>query len=149
MQIDTEVARVVFNRLGRTVVANSYCEAGETIAEIRGTIVQDPDYSSEYCFETNDGRSLEPSSPFRFLNHSCEPNCEIFTWEQELDQPDVRLFIGARQSIEPGQELTIDYGWPATAAIPCLCNVGSCRGWIVAKEELEDLRLQLASQGSP
>ncbi len=149
MQNDTEVVRVVFNHLGRAVVANRYFEAGETIAKIRGTIVQDPDYSSDYCFELNDGRSLEPSSPFRFLNHSCEPNCEIFIWEQELDQQDARLSIGARQAIEPSHELTIDYGWPATSAIPCLCNVESCRGWIVATEELGDLRQRLANQGCP
>jgi hypothetical protein len=140
LQIDTEVVRVVFNHLGRAVLGNCYFEAGETIAEIRGTIVEDPDYSSDYCFDLDKGRSLEPSSPFRFLNHSCEPNCEIFMWEHELDQQDALLLIGARQAIEPGHELTIDYAWPATSAIPCLCNVESCRGWIVAKEELGDLR---------
>ncbi len=149
MQIDTEVVRVAFNHLGRAVIANRFFEAGEAIAEIRGTIVQDPDYSSDYCFELNDGRSLEPSSPFRFLNHSCEPNGEIFMWEDELDQHDAGLSIGARQAIEPGHELTIDYGWPATSAIPCHCNVESCRGWIVAQEELGGLRQRLANRVAP
>ena len=139
---------MVFNHLGRAVLGNCYFEAGETIAETRGTIVEDPDYSSDYCFDLDKGRSLEPSSPFRFLNHSCEPNCEIFMWD-ELDQKDARLLIGARHAIGPGRELTIDYAWPATSAIPCLCNVENCRGWIVAEEELGDLRRRLANQDCP
>ena len=149
MQIDTEVVRVVFNHLGRAVIANRYFESGETVAEIQGAIVEDPDYSSDYCFELNEGSSLVPSSPFCFLNHSCEPNCEIFMWAHELDQKDARLLIEARQAIGPGRELTIDYAWPATSAIPCRCNVENCRGWIVAEEELVELRQRLANQDCP
>jgi hypothetical protein len=54
------------------------------------------------------------------------------------------VLIGARQAIQPGQELTIDYAWPANAAIPCLCQSKSCRGWIVAAKELRKLRRRVA-----
>jgi hypothetical protein len=40
------------------------------------------------------------------------------------------------RTIEPGEELTIDYAWPAEAAIPCACGAAGCRCWIVAAEEL-------------
>ena len=38
-----------------------------------------------------------------------------------------------------GEELTIDYAWPANAAIVCRCGAGTCRGWIVSPEELSDV----------
>jgi len=32
-----------------------------------------------YCMDIGNGRVLEPHAPFRYVNHSCEPNCE-FDW---------------------------------------------------------------------
>ena len=43
------------------------------------------------------------------------------------------------RTIYPGEEITIDYGWPAVSAIPCLCGSERCRGWIVNMEELPEL----------
>jgi SET domain-containing protein len=42
------------------------------------------------------------------------------------------------QTIRPinaGEELLIDYCWPADAAIPCRCGALGCRGWIVDPAE--------------
>ncbi len=46
---------------------------------------------------------------------------------------------GCRQCclVHAGEELTIDYGWPAEVAIPCLCGSRHCRGWIVDPDEVE------------
>lgn len=112
--------------------------ANEVVGEIRGQIVELVGYGSEYCIDLGDGRVLEPDSPFRFVNHSCEPNCEYFYYEGE--DPD-RLFLHALVTIERGAELTIDYGWPADVAIRCLCGKATCRGWIVHPDELARLPL--------
>jgi SET domain-containing protein len=86
--------------------------------------------------DLGEGRSLEPVAPFRFLNHSCQPNCEIFSWETDEPRRHARLWLQALTAIEPGNELTIDYAWPADAAIPCVCGAAGCRGWIVCPEQL-------------
>jgi hypothetical protein len=106
---------------------------------VEGTLVFDPGYESDYCMDLGDEVALEPQAPFRFLNHSCQPNCALVRQEygeaEESGEPD-ELWVECVADVEPGQELTIDYGWPADAAIPCGCDSPSCRGWVVAQEEL-------------
>jgi SET domain-containing protein len=68
----------------------------------------------------------------RYINHSCEPNCEAV-----LD--DGHIFIEALRSIRPGTELTYDYNlerggdfskaWEAR--YPCHCGASSCRGTLL------------------
>lgn len=48
-----------------------------------------------------DGSSRENIA--RYMNHSCKPNCEA-----EIDGR--RVFLYALRDIEPGEELTYDYG---------------------------------------
>jgi hypothetical protein len=81
--------------------------------------------------------TLEPRAPFRYLNHSCSPNCELFMYDDaEYPQLAQRMFLQAIAHIEPGDELTIDYAWPADTAIPCDCGSPNCRGWIVDPVEM-------------
>jgi SET domain-containing protein len=73
------------------------------------------------------------------LNHSCQPNCALVTYEEEDEDGTSRglsVWLEILQEIAPRQQMTIDYAWPATAAIPCQCGSASCRGWIVAEEDL-------------
>ena len=109
------------------------------IGEIDGVIVDDPDHGSDYAFDIGDDLSLEPDPPFRFINHSCEPNCE-YVWADEEGEVDIRqarrLYVVALRNITQGEQLTIDYCWEADAAIPCLCGSPKCRGWIVCEEEV-------------
>ena len=65
----------------------------------------------------------------RFVNHSCEPNCESVIENQ-------RVYIDAIRTIEPGEELTYDYQIKREADDPpdidaifaCRCGVEGCRG---------------------
>ena len=132
--------RIGRTQLGRGVFARRRFHAEQVIGVIRGQVIDDPGYTSNYCMELGDGRSLEPIAPFRYLNHSCDPNCELFSWESDDLAPLGRLWLQALKPIEPGEELTIDYAWPADAAIPCGCGAAGCRGWIVALEELSALQ---------
>ena len=139
--------RVGRTPLGRGVFARRRFRPQHVIGVVRGQVIDDPDYSSDYCIELNEGRGLEPAAPFRFLNHSCEPNCELFSWETDEAAPPDRLWLQALRSIEPGEELTIDYAWPAGAAIPCGCGAVACRGWIVSADQ-QDL-LDCAKSAEP
>lgn len=107
------------------------------VGQVDGMVIEDAGYCSEYCMEMDHLRSIEPLAPFRYLNHSCEPNCQITgdepAWRDTPIQP---LFIQAIREIRIGEELTIDYAWPADMAMQCLCNSSGCRGWIVDLAEI-------------
>ena len=45
----------------------------------------------------------------RFVNHSCEPNCEMIKWTVG-GEPRMALFAGSR-GIMTGEELTYDYNF--------------------------------------
>jgi hypothetical protein len=126
-------------KLGRAVFAQRYFAPYEIIGEVTGEVIDDLNYYSRYCMDLGDSRCLEPSAPFRYMNHSCQPNCS-FRWydirDDNAETPDRRMFVLANERLWPGDELTIDYRWPAHMAIPCRCGSIDCRGWIVASEDL-------------
>ncbi|KAF1952636.1 hypothetical protein CC80DRAFT_452008 [Byssothecium circinans] len=65
----------------------------------------------------------------RFVNHSCEPNCEMIKWTVR-GEPRMALFAGNR-GIMSGEELTYDYNFDpfSTKNIQeCHCGTESCRG---------------------
>jgi hypothetical protein len=109
----------------------------EKIGRLHGDVIHDPAYGSRYAVDLGQDRRLEPAEPFRFLNHSCQPNCELL----DLTRPDAgrnehALYVKALRPIAAGEELTIDYAWSAEAAIVCGCRAAQCRGWIVAADQL-------------
>lgn len=112
----------------------------DVIQRVRGRITDDDSTDPRYIMEMDNDLFLLPHAPFRFLNHSCEPNCQIFMYEEDEVDPRTNsrpLYLGAVRPIRRGEELTIDYKWPAFFAIPCQCGTPSCRGWIVDREELD------------
>lgn len=114
----------------------------QLIGRIDGEVHVDPNYESEYCMEFGKHLALEPAPPFRYLNHSCHPNCalvEVQAGKPRLTLGDTELWLEALTEIEPGEQMTIDYGWPASGAIPCDCGAADCRGWIVAAEERDQV----------
>ncbi len=52
------------------------------------------------------------------------------------DDEDAEIWVEAIRDILPGEELTIDYSWPADRAMRCLCGSPNCRGWVVDPAEL-------------
>lgn len=124
-------------KYGKGLFATKAFKAESEIGEIIGERFHDPDYSSEYCIDLGDDMALEPGKPFRYLNHSCEPNCKLFVVFDEDSTPieERRVVVEAQVDIAKGAELTIDYEWPAASAIPCGCGAAKCRGWIVAPDE--------------
>jgi uncharacterized protein len=72
----------------------------------------------------------------RFINHSCEPNCEAII-------EDARVFIYALKNIQPGVELTYDYAYERhedhdesdELFYACRCGAPTCRGTILAPKK--------------
>jgi hypothetical protein len=114
--------------------------ACDLIGPIAGTVIDDPAYESDYCMELGPHSALEPAPPFRFVNHCCQPNCGLLEFETDSDGPlpgAGQLWLEALCDIPAGAQLTIDYAWPAWAAIPCGCGCPECRNWIVAAEQVD------------
>ena len=114
----------------------------EVLGPIAGRVFQDDLYESDYCMELGEAGCIEPAPPFRFLNHSCQPNCRLLEIEvaRRDGPPRAELWLSVEIALAPGEQMTIDYGWPAEHAVPCHCGSPSCRRWIVAAEELDEVR---------
>jgi uncharacterized protein len=140
-QSQSSAVRVKKSAIGRGAFAARDFKRRETIGEVTGAYIQGDDYDPEYCIDMGEAGSLDPASPFRYLNHSCEPNCQLIEFE-ERNHPDgtPRLWVWALRSIRAGEELTIDYAWPAEDPIRCHCGSSKCRGWVVDKGELKFLK---------
>lgn len=137
----SRLVRVGQTHVGRGVFARRRIDRDTVIGEILGDHLDDHPEDSSYVMELPSFKLLEPAPPLRFMNHSCDPNCEIFYWEAESGEvQEDRLWLQTIRSIEPGEELLIDYAWPADAAIPCQCGATNCRGWICDPAELHQVQ---------
>lgn len=70
-------------------------------AQITGESLSDPGELGHFCFEDEDDCWFLPDEPWRRLNHSLNPNCMV--WDD--------MVIETVRTIEPDEELTIDYGY--------------------------------------
>ena len=131
--------RIARTSVGLGVFARRRYDCEEIVGEVTGKVIDDAEYSSDYCMDLGDTRCIEPEAPFRYMNHSCDPNCR-FHWydvrEDGIPDQSRRVFVFAERDIEVGEELTIDYAWPAAMAIACQCKSPECRGWVVAESEV-------------
>ena len=72
----------------------------------------------------------------RFINHSCDPNCETQKWHV-LGEICVGIFT--LRDVDEGEELTFNYGFDIlkTTFQKCLCKSKNCKGYLgVAQNEV-------------
>ncbi len=96
--------------------------------------------NNQYIFSLDDESDIDGDvawNPARFINHSCDPNCEALN-EEGL------IWIVSKRSIQPGEELTFNYGFDLEnyKEYPCACGAANCVGFIIAEEFHETLREQ-------
>lgn len=89
-------------------------------------------------FSLNDEQDLDGNvewNPARFINHSCDPNCdaELAGW---------RIWITARRDIPAREEITFNYGYDLEDYKDYVCNCGApnCVGYIVAEVFFDRVR---------
>ncbi len=77
-----------------------------------------------YVIDANHG-----GNDARWINHSCDPNCEALIQETEGDDPAAdKVVIEAIRNIKPGEELTYNYGITLSERhTPRLKKIWECR----------------------
>jgi uncharacterized protein len=101
---------------------------GELIDYAEAVRRNDKTYSahSDYVLQVDDNvfiDAVHSSNASRYFNHSCEPNCILWT-------RGTRAFIVALRQIPAGQELTYDYEFDPEYREPCYCGAPTCRGYM-------------------
>ena len=134
---------------GKGVFALRDLAAGETVIEYVGEIItwdealrrhpRDPsDPNHTFYFHLDDGHVIDggvSGNSARWINHSCEPNCEA-------EDRDGRIFIVALRDIAVGEELFFDYRLiiderytpKLKKQYACWCGKPPCRGTMLARK---------------
>jgi SET domain-containing protein len=94
--------------------------------------------NNEYIFTLDEQHDVDGSvewNPARFLNHSCEPNCQA-------EAADGRVWIESIREIPAGEEITFNYGFDLVdyRQYPCHCGTPACVRYIVAEEFFDHVR---------
>jgi len=85
-----------------------------------------------YVFELNKRYDIDGDvrhNHARFINHSCDPNCEV----QNINN---RLWIWSKKKINKGEELAYNYGYEYDSDYKdhkCNCGSLNCLGYILKK----------------
>jgi SET domain-containing protein len=132
---------------GKGVFALVDIAEGETIIEYVGEVISWPeaqrrhphnpeDPNHTFYFHIDEDHVIDAlfgGNSSRWINHSCDANCEA-------DEQEGRIFIKARRNITAGEELNYDYGLiiderytpKLKAEYPCWCGTKKCRGTLLA-----------------
>ncbi|KAK3006144.1 hypothetical protein RJ639_016222 [Escallonia herrerae] len=70
----------------------------------------------------------------RFLNHSCDPNCNLEKWQVEGE---TRVGVFAAQCIKAGEPLTYDYRFVQFGPeVKCDCGASNCQGYLGTRRKI-------------
>ncbi len=141
---------------GRGVYATTFIPKDQKVIEYVGELIDKEESNNrgiaqhEHALKTGDAAvyiftidkhyDLDGNMPWniaRLINHSCAPNCEAIVDEEER-----KIFIHAVRDINPGEELSFDYGFDIDCyeEHPCLCGQPNCVGYIVGQDSWPDLK---------
>ncbi|KAK3282877.1 hypothetical protein CYMTET_9413 [Cymbomonas tetramitiformis] len=129
-------------------------KSGQFVIEYAGELVDDAEcerrlWENKKVGETNfylmeispnvvvDARNKSNYS--RFINSSCQPNCETQKWRDAATN-ETRVGIFAIKDIQAGEEVTYDYcfnhfGGKGATSFECRCGAPDCRGTLDANPE--------------
>ncbi|KAL0033139.1 hypothetical protein WJX79_005261 [Trebouxia sp. C0005] len=123
-------------------------QAGQFIIEYIGEVLEEDEYHRRkgfylesaqrhyYFMNVGNGEVIDAcrkGALGRFINHSCDPNCETQKW---LVHGELAIGLFATKDIPANTELTFDYNFERYGDKPlkCLCGSAKCRGFIGGKE---------------
>ena len=121
--------RVGRSRTGLGIFATAPIKKGTYIVEYTGPLLTNKECDeipdNRYLFEVNARWTIDGSSRqnvARYINHSCRGNADVYINNH-------RIKIRAIKNIEPGQEITYDYGKDHFNAYikPHGCQCDKCR----------------------
>jgi uncharacterized protein len=122
---DTRVIEYVGGRLTKAQ-ASLRADQQIALAEKNKTV------GAVYLFELNKRYDIDGSvwyNTARYINHSCDPNCET-------DIIRGRIWIIALRDIPEGEEITYNYGYGFDdyQDHPCQCGTRRCAGYILEED---------------
>ncbi|CAN1130112.1 Histone-lysine N-methyltransferase ASHH1 [Linum perenne] len=132
---------------GWGLIADEDIKAGQFIIEYCGEVIswkvarrrsyfyESQGQQDAYIISLNASESIDATSKgshARFINHSCQPNCETRKWNV---LGEIRVGIFAKEDIPIGTELSYDYNfeWYGGAKVRCLCGAAGCSEFLGAK----------------
>jgi len=90
-----------------------------------------------YIFELNSKYDIDGSPLYnkaRYINHSCNPNCEVEIFNDHI-------WIVSLRKIRKDEELTYDYGYAFDKEDfkdhVCKCDSSNCIGFIISSDDWE------------
>ena len=90
---------------------------------------------SVYIFELNKKYDIDGNPKYnkaRYINHSCDPNCEVDIINNEI-------WISSIKKIKKGEELSYDYGFEFDKDDfkdhICKCGSKNCIGYIISSDD--------------
>ncbi|XP_012450901.1 histone-lysine N-methyltransferase ASHH1 isoform X1 [Gossypium raimondii] len=132
---------------GWGLLAAEYIKTGQFIVEYCGEVIswkeakrrsqayENQGLKDAFIISLNGSESIDATKKgnlARFINHSCQPNCETRKWTV---LGEIRVGIFAKEDIPIGTELAYDYNfeWYGGAKVRCLCGALNCSGFLGAK----------------
>lgn len=105
--------RVVVKRssAGLGLFSTDFFKKDEEIIEYTGELISEEEANrrgGKYLFEISDKETIDGKGReniARYINHSCSPNAYA-----ELDEDEKEVHIKAKRKINPGEEITYNYG---------------------------------------
>lgn len=138
---------------GNGVFAARKIKKGERLIEYRGERITHAqadrsaghgvDSGHTFLFTLNDRYVIDATrkgNSARWINHSCDPNCESVLVEDDADHRNDRVYIESIRTLQPGEELSYDYGillddTPHTPEMKklweCRCGSPKCTGTLL------------------
>lgn len=112
--------------------AERIIKKGECLGEYTGEIISDEEADERYgeaemtyLFSCDNGFCIDATNdpnPLKYINHSCNPNCEAIN-------DNGKIFYYALRDIAMDEEITVDYELIADKDedCPCFCQSVNCR----------------------
>ena len=132
---------------------------GQIIMEYTGEVISEgecqrrmrDDYKDKSCYylmELERGLVIDGTkgSMARFINHSCDPNCEV-RMVKVNGTPRMAVYAGDN-GIKTGQELTYDYNFDNFGEVRqhCYCGAATCRGFLSKRLNATEQKKQFKEQ---
>jgi uncharacterized protein len=131
LKIGTKIIEYIGNKITKK-------EADIVFQETLQASEKDNNKGEVYLFELNKNYDINgdvPENNAKYMNHSCEPNCET----EILDKKEI--WITTIKEIKIGEELSFNYGFGIEEHkdYPCKCGTKSCIGYILDEDQWHKL----------
>lgn len=143
--------------MGLGLKATEYISKGSLVIEYMGEIIDEeemgrrlhnqrtltPHDKDYYIMELDNGIYVDgkfEGNFSRFINHSCDPNCELQRWNVKGR---MRIGIFAIKDVQPGESLSYDYQFDTQEedVFKCYCGTAKCRGTMAPNKKERLARL--------